>query len=184
MLETKQLTLLLSSELTTPQLLYKYEQHNIAFFEPWVPLRNKHYFSLEGQEQKLRSEIQEEKAERSFRFYIVSKEDEHTIIGDVGVSNIVRSAFQSGFLGYKICQNFQGLGLMTEALSAVLAYCFSVQKLHRIEANIIPGNTRSISLAQRLGFAKEGYSPKYLCINGVWQDHERWALINPNYDSL
>ncbi len=49
--------------------------------------------------------------------------------------------------------------------------------LHRLEANIQPGNLASIALVKRLGFKQEGYSQRYLKIGGEWRDHERWALL-------
>jgi [ribosomal protein S5]-alanine N-acetyltransferase len=66
---------------------------------------------------------------------------------------------------------------MTEALRAAVSHAFGDLGLHRLEANIQPGNVASIALVRRLGFQKEGFSPRYLRINGQWRDHERWALL-------
>ena len=61
-------------------------------------------------------------------------------------------------------------------LKQVLDYAFGPLSLHRIEANIQPGNAASIALARGAGFRLEGYSPRYLLIGGQWRDHERYAL--------
>jgi ribosomal-protein-alanine N-acetyltransferase len=98
------------------------------------------------------------------------------IAGVINVSNIVRGFFQSAFLGYWIGAPFARRGLMTEAMLLLLQHAFGELKLHRLEANIQPGNQPSIALARRCGFCKEGYSPKYLQILGEWRDHERWAI--------
>jgi ribosomal-protein-alanine N-acetyltransferase len=66
---------------------------------------------------------------------------------------------------------------MAEALAQVLDFAFGELGLHRLEANIQPGNARSIALVERLGFRKEGFSPRYLKIDGDWRDHERWAIL-------
>jgi len=65
---------------------------------------------------------------------------------------------------------------MTEALALVLREAFGPLRLHRVEANIQPGNRASIGLVRRAGFRREGLSRRYLKIGGRWRDHERWAL--------
>jgi ribosomal-protein-alanine N-acetyltransferase len=59
----------------------------------------------------------------------------------------------------------------------VLGYAFEILKLHRLEANIQPGNKVSIALIKRCGFVREGFSKRMLKICGRWRDHERWALL-------
>jgi len=63
----------------------------------------------------------------------------------------------------------------------VLAHCFRRLKLHRLEANIQPGNSRSIALVRSLGFENEGFSPLSLKVCGKWRDHERWALLSERW---
>jgi [ribosomal protein S5]-alanine N-acetyltransferase len=99
------------------------------------------------------------------------------LVGAVNIGNIVRGGLQSGYLGYGAFASHAGRGLMTEGLRAVIDVAFGELGLHRVEANIQPGNARSIALARRLGFEKEGYSRRYLLIDGDWRDHERWALL-------
>jgi ribosomal-protein-alanine N-acetyltransferase len=67
---------------------------------------------------------------------------------------------------------------MTEAISAGVSVIFEDYGLHRIEANIMPKNKRSLRVAEKLGFYNEGYAKKYLKINGVWEDHIHMVKIN------
>jgi ribosomal-protein-alanine N-acetyltransferase len=105
------------------------------------------------------------------------------LVGYVAISNIVRGAFKSAYLGYGAFVGHAGRGLMTAGLRAVVDIAFGEIALHRVEANIQPGNVASIRLVRRLGFVREGFSPRYLMIGGDWRDHERWALRSENWDS-
>jgi ribosomal-protein-alanine N-acetyltransferase len=66
---------------------------------------------------------------------------------------------------------------MREAVGLVVTHAFHDLGLHRVEANIQPANQPSRALVQSLGFRQEGFSPRYLKINGEWRDHERWAVL-------
>lgn len=107
-------------------------------------------------------------------FWILTETGE--IAGVANISEIVRGRFRSGYLSYYAFAPHSGRGYMTQGIRAVLAKAFRSLGLHRLEANIQPGNESSRRLVQRLGFRLEGYSPRYLKIAGRWRDHERWAI--------
>jgi ribosomal-protein-alanine N-acetyltransferase len=102
--------------------------------------------------------------------------DTGDIAGVLIVSQIVRGAFQSAYLGYYAHQHHARNGYMGEAMEQVLAHAFGRLALHRLEANIQPANAASIALARSAGFRLEGFSPRYLLIGGQWRDHERYAI--------
>lgn len=108
--------------------------------------------------------------------FLVCARDTGGIAGFININNIVEGAFLSGALGYGAFAHAAGRGLMGEALRLLVAHAFGALGLHRLEANIQPGNTASIGLVRSAGFRLEGYSPDFLHIDGAWRDHERWAI--------
>lgn len=112
----------------------------------------------------------------SFEGLLVRSVADHSLVGVFNLSQIFRRSFQNAYLGYWANVVHQGQGLMSEALPLVLGRAFDELGLHRLEANIQPANEASIRLVRRAGFRKEGYSPRYLHIDGEWRDHERWAI--------
>jgi [ribosomal protein S5]-alanine N-acetyltransferase len=104
------------------------------------------------------------------------------VVGVVNINEIVGGFFQSAYLGYYGMVRHAGRGLMMESVGRAITFAFADLGLHRLEANIQPENNRSLALIRRLGFRREGYSPRYLCIGGVWRDHERWALLADEWD--
>jgi ribosomal-protein-alanine N-acetyltransferase len=102
----------------------------------------------------------------------------------VTVSGIIWGAFKSGYLGYKLDQSAVGRGLMREALAAVIRHLFETAGLHRVEANIMPRNQRSLQVVKSLGFVNEGLARDYLQINGVWEDHLHMVLLSKEQTSL
>jgi len=114
----------------------------------------------------------------SFFVFLRGPED---LVGVVDLSEIVRGCFQSAYLGYFALEPHAGRGLMREGLAQVIDHAFRDLGLHRLEANIQPGNDASRRLVRALGFRQEGYSPRYLKINRRWKDHERWAILSEEW---
>lgn len=109
--------------------------------------------------------------------YLVCRRGSGELVGVVNISEIVRGVFRSAYLGYYAFHPHERQGLMTEGVRLAVRDAFRRLGLHRLEANVQPGNRASIRLVRRLGFRREGFSPRYLKIQGRWRDHERWALL-------
>jgi ribosomal-protein-alanine N-acetyltransferase len=105
-----------------------------------------------------------------------ARRDDGAIVGTFVLSQIFYGPFCNAYLGYWGTHGYEGEGYMTEGMAGVLRHAFSRLKLHRVEANVQPGNTASIALLERAGFRREGFSPRYLKVAGRWRDHERWAI--------
>ena len=76
-------------------------------------------------------------------------------------------------------QDFQGKGLMHEAMQTGLEYAFKVMKIHAVEVSINPANAGSINLAERNGFIREGYFKDMYYFNGKYVDTCMYTLFNP-----
>lgn len=113
--------------------------------------------------------------ENTFKSYLICSET-GDIAGVFNLSEIVRGCFQNAYLGFYAMTAYAGKGYMSAGLKMVLKDAFTTLALHRIEANVQPGNINSLRLIEKNGFRKEGFSPRYLNINGEWRDHERWAI--------
>ncbi|MBA3468120.1 MAG: GNAT family N-acetyltransferase [Herpetosiphonaceae bacterium] len=161
-------------------IVLDYFTRNAAFRHPWSPAPDEDFLTLAAQRQRLEAELAASGRGHSLRLWLFDRSDAQlrTTLGFVSLSNIVRGAFLSCHLGYEIDGGVINRGLMTEALRATIQVAFERLQLHRIEANIIPRNVRSIRVVEKLGFSYEGLSPRYLKINGVWEDHGHHVLLN------
>lgn len=117
----------------------------------------------------------------NFAPFCLERIEDGALVGGFNLSEIVRGAFQSTYLGYQAFVPHQGQGLMSEGLELLCELVFEDLELHRIEANVQPDNSASIHLVRGRGFSREGYSPRYLRIAGEWRDHERWALLKEDW---
>jgi [ribosomal protein S5]-alanine N-acetyltransferase len=109
--------------------------------------------------------------------FLIVRDSDHAIVGVAHLSQIFLGDFRSAYLGFSAFIPFAGQGYMTEGLPLVLRDAFHRIGLHRVEANVQPSNVRSIALVERVGFRREGYSPRYLKIGGRWRDHVRYAIL-------
>src|SRR3954466_3238156 len=114
----------------------------------------------------------------NFFALLTRRSDDNAIVGLFEFSEVVRGSFQNAYLGYWVGEPYAGQGYMRDGMQLALRFAFNDLRLHRVEANIQPANTRSLALVKNSGFRREGFSPRYLKIGGRWRDHERWAILS------
>jgi Acetyltransferases, including N-acetylases of ribosomal proteins len=156
-------------------------ERNREFFERFSPSRPEDSYSEEKQLQAIRKGKVDRDEDRRYSFVICLKEEDR-IIGDITLSFVTRGALQSCMVGYSLDQAYNGMGYMTEAVKLAARYAFEELKLHRIVGEASPRNPGSIRVLEKAGFHKEGISRSNVKINGVWEDHQVLALINPSED--
>lgn len=96
--------------------------------------------------------------------------------GEVTLSSIQRGPFQGGTIGYWIDREMAGHGYVPEAVVITLHFAFEAIRLHRVEISIIPRNHASLRVVGKLGLRMEGVAERFLEINGIWEDHARFAI--------
>jgi ribosomal-protein-alanine N-acetyltransferase len=147
-----------------------------SFLEPWEPTWPKDALTRKAFFRRLRTYAVHTNSDTAYIFLIFRKDD-RALLGSVSINDVRRGVAQSCSIGYWVGENYSGQGYMTEALSALLPFIFHRLKIHRIEAACLPQNKASRALLKKIGFQEEGYVRRYLKINGQWQDHVLFSLL-------
>ncbi len=176
-LETARLLLRSPQEIEGAQTCAYYRK-NRDFLRPFSPKTEDTFYTEACQSALLQEQTQDWEAGRACRFFLCSKAAPDCVIGTVALSNIVRAAFCSCFLGYSMDAAQTRRGYMTEAVEQMVAFAFEKLQLHRIEGNVMPRNRASRAVLEKCGFIQEGISKQYLQINGVWEDHIHYVRLN------
>lgn len=99
------------------------------------------------------------------------------MIGQISLFNI-HTVSARAEVGYLLNKNHWQTGLMKEAMEAFIAWCFTVLKLRRLEADIDPANSASAVLLKKLGFCKEGCLRERWQVGDVITDSDVYGLLN------
>jgi [ribosomal protein S5]-alanine N-acetyltransferase len=157
-----------------------YGLRSASYHKPFDPARPADYWELPMVADRLFAQVAEAERDRSLCLFITLKSDPEVVIGAINLRNILRGALMGATLGYGLAPEAVGHGYMTEAAKRVVEIGFHDLGLHRVEVNIMPRNARSLAVAERTGFVREGLSPRYLHIAGTWEDHVRLARLSHN----
>jgi ribosomal-protein-alanine N-acetyltransferase len=116
-------------------------------------------------------------ADSPARIPLVVVTDDDELVGVYALSQIHRGSFRNAYLGYYAFEPHAGTGSMRAAMPLVFRFAFGDLGLHRLQANVQPGNDRSIALLRATGWREEGYARRYLKIGGRWRDHIMFAIL-------
>ena len=147
-----------------------------GFLAPWEPIWPADDLTKLAFRRRLRRYQREIRASTGYPFFVFAADGE-TLLGGLTMAQIQRGVAQSATIGYWMGKPHAGKGLMTAAVRAVVGFAFDTLHLNRVEAACLPHNAASIRLLEKVGFQREGYARKYLCIDGRWQDHVLYGLV-------
>ena len=151
-----------------------------GYLTPWEPIWPSDDLTRSGFRRRLRRYADDASADRAYPF-LVFRESDGTLLGGVTLANERRGIVQAGTIGYWVGQPYTGQGVMTAALRVLLPTLFGELNLHRIEAACIPTNLPSVRVLEKCGFSREGLARRYLCINGIWQDHLLYGMLHEDF---
>jgi ribosomal-protein-alanine N-acetyltransferase len=147
-----------------------------AFLSPWEPVWARDELSKGAFRRRLKRYQKESRLDTAYAFFVFRDGDD-ALLGGCTLSNVRRGVIQCCALGYWIGERFARQGYMHSAVRALIPFIFATLGMHRIEAACLPSNEPSKSLLQKAGFRQEGVARRYLQINGEWQDHVLFALL-------
>lgn len=174
--ETKRLELLTSTYSMVNAML-DFLKRNRDFFSEWEDKKPYDYYTKDYQRYIVRCEQKIRQNDSGLDLWLFLRK-EKKIIGKVTVFGILGGNASFCMIGYKLDKKYQHMGYMHEALDAVIEVLFNDFEMHRVEIYILPKNSKSIKVAERLGFEQEGTAKKYMRINGKWEDHIRYVKLN------
>jgi len=151
-----------------------------AFLAPWEPIWPADDLTRGAFRRRLKRYAQEMQDDAAYPLFLF-RESDGALLGGLTLGQVRRGVSQTATLGYWIGAPFAGRGYMSTGVRAAMGYAFDELRLRRVEAACLPHNDASIRLLDRVGFKREGYARKYLCINGSWQDHLLFALLREDF---
>ena len=141
------------------------------------PARPSMYYTKQGMKKYLKLDYKEAMAGETFRYYLTLKGDDR-VIGTVCIGQVCFGSVKSCVLSYKMDKDYRGQGYCSEAVAELIDFAFKTLRLHRIEAQVMPRNEKSLAIMRKFNFECEGLSKKCFEINQKWEDHYRFALLN------
>lgn len=151
-----------------------------AWLTPWEPrrpsgspdvVRSRSAFAA-----RCRARERERQLGAGYGFGIFVGRTSLRLCGEINLNGVQRGPFQSAYVGYWVDEASAGQSYVPEALVVIARFAFEDLHLHRLQVAIVPRNQASRRVVEKVGLRCEGTAERYLEINGVWEDHLRYAI--------
>jgi len=150
---------------------------NRDFSQQYLYTHDDSYYTFTAQLSNIEQGTTERNQDKKYAFgiFLVATNE---LIGDVSFFEIERGFLEKCMIGYWLDQRYNGKGYMTEAVALAIKIAFGELHFHRIEAGVMPRNPGSIRVLEKTWFKKEGLARKNVRINGKWEDHLMFAILD------
>lgn len=109
--------------------------------------------------------------------WAITLKDNPKLIGLIGHYRIRPEHFRAE-IGYMLLPEFNGKGIISEAVKEVVNYGFKIMKLHSIEAVLDPENFGSEKVLEKNGFIKEAHLKENEFFEGRFLDSVIYSILN------
>lgn len=109
--------------------------------------------------------------------WAITLKDNPKLIGVIGHYRIKPENYRAE-IGYMLLPEYNGKGIVSEAVKEAVNYGFQVMKLHSIEAIIDPDNYASAKVLEKNGFVKEAHLKENEFFEGRFLDTVIYSILN------
>ena len=158
----------------------EFHQNNRSTFEKYDGRNRENFLYPALPEKPFAVRISDDAAAKAIRFWLFEKGNPDHIIGTMSIQRISWAVFSPILcvIGYKMDAAYRDMGYMTEALHFLISFIFTELKSPLIEALMSILTIMPRYIFEKLEFIEEGIAHGAAWIQGVWQDHLRFALIS------
>lgn len=169
---------LVPADQMTPAPVVAYFKNNRAALALTEPERDASFYTEAGWRDILASQAREIKARRGYHWYVECADEPGAVWGTVSLNKVSWGVFRSAYLGFRGDCSRANRGMATAAVRLASTWALGEAGLHRIEANVLPGNAAALRVLEKCGYGSEGTARGYLNVGGVWEDHMRLVLLS------
>ena len=151
---------------------------NKDHFSRWEALKGNDYYTKSYTKALIRHEDRQFRQAKEIAFWLYDRDkNDGKVIGRVSAFGIIPGNYSTCIIGYKIDEDYEGKGYARVAVLCMERFLHEELGIQRIEALILPENTRSQNLVKSIGYIYEGTAPKIVEVSGVRRDHLRFYKL-------